>query len=87
MRRLKDGDKLVFVFYAYDEGADENAEPKSYIGGEVTYSKKLDISYSELFEGFYYYQFEIEDIFGNVETTDFIEMEYADGMIYLGVDE
>ncbi len=87
MRRLKEGDKLAFVFYAYDENADENAEPKSYIGGTVTYSKKLDISYSELFEGFYYYQFEIEDIFGNVEYTDFIEMEYADGMIYLGVDE
>ena len=91
MRRLKNGDKIAFVFYAVsadDDGNDsDDDDVTAYIGGEVTYSKNLVIEDSGLFDGLYYYQFEIEDIFGNVQTTDFIEMEVADGMIYLNTDD
>lgn len=81
LRRLKEGDKLAFVFEAFGEDDDEDADPKSYICGEVKYTKDLEICFSELFDGLYYYQFEVEDIFGKVEYSDFVEMEYANGEI------
>ncbi|MCR4953566.1 MAG: hypothetical protein K6A43_05770 [Treponema sp.] len=90
MRKLKKGDKIAFVFYAVsaDDGSESDEDDvTAYIGGEVTYSNNLVIEDSDLFDGLYYYQYEIEDIFGNVQYSDFIEMEVEDGMIYLNTDE
>ena len=53
----------------------------------VKWEDGINVEWSELLDGLYYYQFEIEDIFGNVKETDFTEMEYKDGEIYLSIDE
>ncbi|MCR4578957.1 MAG: hypothetical protein K5681_01275 [Treponema sp.] len=87
MRHLKEGDKLAFVFYAVSEDSDEDDEATAYIGGETTYSKNIVIEDSDLFDGLYYYQYEIQDIFGNVKYSDFAEMECSEGYIYINVDE
>ena len=88
LRRLKDGDKLEFIMYEFDEDKNaDNNESTEYLSGKVTYSEDIEIAYSQLSEGYYYYQFQIEDIFGNLQYSDYIEMEYRDGLIYLNYED
>ena len=86
MRKFKKGDKIDFIFDAISD--DENDDEEySYVCEGVKWEDGINVEWSELLDGLYYYQFEIEDIFGNVKETDFTEMEYKDGEIYLSIDE
>ena len=86
MRKFKKGDKIDFIFDAISDDEDDDSE-YSYICGQCTWEDGLTVERSELLDGLYYYQFEIEDIFGNVKESDFTEMEYTDGEIYLNTEE
>ena len=88
LRRLKDGDKIDFIMYEFDDNESaDNEESTVYSGGKITYSDDIEISFSQLSEGYYYYQFQIEDIFGNLQYSDYIEMEFRDGLIYLNYED
>lgn len=91
MRKLKDGDKIKFQYWALKEDADEDDEDayNFYYSDEIRYSKKnFKMEDSDLNPGLYMYQYEIIDIFGNVYTSDFAEMEYTeDGELTVAYDE
>lgn len=71
VRKLQDGDQVEFVFEAYDLTTGEDA---SFVGGGFTVSGPVIAEEATLFDGVYYYQYEITDIFGNTYQSDFAVM-------------
>ena len=68
--QLKAGDVIEPCYYAYD------AETLEYVfdfyGNEYVCDGELQIDYDYLYEGDYYYAFEIYDYYGNALYTDFV---------------
>ena len=78
VRKLQDGDWVEFVFEAYDLTTGEDA---SFVGSGFTVSGPVIAEEAILFDGVYYYQYEITDIFGNTYQSDFAVMESLGGEI------
>lgn len=78
VRKLQDGDQVEFVFEAYDSTTGEDA---SFLGGGFTVSGPVIAEEATLFDGVYYYQYEITDIFGNTYQSDFAVMTSVSGEI------
>lgn len=84
VRKLQDGDRVEFVFEAYDLTTGEDV---SFVGGGFTVSGPIIAEEATLFDGIYYYQYEITDIFGNTYLSDFAVMESLDGEITVKITE
>lgn len=78
VKKLQDGDQVEFVFEAYDLTTGEDA---SFVSGGFTVSEPVTAEEATLFDGVYYYQYEITDIFGNTYQSDFAVMESLEGEI------
>lgn len=81
-KKLHKGDKIIFTYNGVKIGTEEEIE---YFSDEVVYDPATFIlEDSELEAGTYFYEFEIEDIFGNTKTSELAEMTYGeDGTISL----
>ena len=78
VRKLQDGDLVEFVFEAYDLTTGEDA---SFVGGGFTVAGSVIAEEAILFDGVYYYQYEITDIFGNIYQSDFAVLTSVNGEI------
>jgi hypothetical protein len=78
VKKLQDGDLVEFVFDAADLTTGEDA---SFVGGGFTVSGPVIAEEATLFDGIYYYQYEITDIFGNTYQSDFAVLESRNGEI------
>jgi hypothetical protein len=78
VKKLCDGDLVEFVFSAADLATGEDA---SFIGGGFTVSGPVIAEEAVLFDGVYYYQYEVTDIFGNTYQSDFAVLESLNGEI------
>ncbi len=78
VKKLQDGDQVEFAFEAYDLTTGEDA---SFVGGGFTVSGPIIAEEATLFDGVYYYQYEIKDIFGNTYQSDYAVMESLGGEI------
>jgi hypothetical protein len=78
VKKLKDGDLVEFVFDAADLN---NGKDASFTGGSFTVSGPVVAEEATLFDGVYYYQYEVTDIFGNTYQSDFAVMESINGKI------
>lgn len=68
--QLKAGDIIEPCYYAYDAETLEYAF--DFYGNEYVCEGELQIDYDYLYEGDYYYAFEIYDYYGNALYTDFV---------------
>ena len=65
--QLSNGDVIIPIYNAYAlEGDDEYL----YQGAEFTVSGEVEINYSLMYEGEYYYSFSIDDIYGDYYISD-----------------
>ncbi len=78
VRKLQDGDSVAFVFEAYDLDTGKDA---SFVGGGFTVNGPVIAEEATLFDGVYYYQYEITDIFGRTYQSDFAVMKSLGGEI------
>lgn len=78
IRKLKKGDKLVFLF----DIEDTNGNSDTVEMGELTYDDSCKLEESDLSDGNYLYRFVVTDIKGNAHYSDPVEIEYRDGEIY-----
>lgn len=84
VKKLQDGDLVEFVFEAYDLTTGEDA---SFVGGGFTVSGPVLAEEAILFDGVYYYQYEITDIFGNTYQSDFAVLTSINGEITVEMTE
>lgn len=77
-QKLKNGDKITFLFEVFSDDNYELAEM-----GSIEYSDDILVTESDLFDGKYMYCFEINDIFGNSYYSDYAVINYEDGEIEL----
>ncbi|MEE3420218.1 MAG: clostripain-related cysteine peptidase [Lachnospiraceae bacterium] len=75
---LKKGDKVQFVFTAFDENLDET-DP--YETDTITWSDDIVMEDQELMDGDYIYMMSVYDFFGNEYDGDPILINYEDGTI------
>lgn len=79
--KLKNGDRIAPCYYAYDAQTGEFYD--YFYGDDYTYTGSDEITESVLYEGDYYYGFEIYDVFENALYTDFVLFGVeANGDIY-----
>ncbi len=84
IRKLRKGDEISFLFEAFDSSTEEEY---TYEMDEFVYDGTILMKESELFDGQYYYMYEITDIFGNKYYSDYVIMECEDGKIFVFEDE
>ncbi len=77
IKKLKDGDKVEFLFYVYGENNDEKLIPLS----SITWKSNMVMEDAELNDGKFLYQFKIKSIFGDEDYPDPIYMELKNGQI------
>lgn len=78
VQKLADGDVVEFLFAAADL---DSGEASSFTFGEFTVNGAPVVEEAPLFDGVFYYQYEITDIFGNVYTSDFAVLTSHSGEI------
>ncbi len=78
VRLLQDGDLVEFVFDAADLTTSEDT---SFVSSGFTVSGPVIAEEATLFDGVYYYQYEITDIFGQTHQSDFAVMRSQGGEI------
>ncbi|WP_395547461.1 MULTISPECIES: clostripain-related cysteine peptidase [unclassified Lacrimispora] len=78
VKKLMDGDRVEFVF---DAANMDTAEDASFVGGGFTVNGPVVAEEANLFDGDYYYQYEITDIFGNTHQSDFAVLHVQNGEI------
>ncbi len=78
VKKLEDGDLVEFVF---DAAKMDTAEDASFVGGGFTVQGPIVAEEATLFDGDYYYQYEITDIFGNTHQSDFAVLHSKNGEI------
>ena len=84
VKKLKDGDVVDFVFDAADLKTGEDA---SFVGGGFTNaSGPVVAEEATLFDGTYYYEYEITDIFGNTYTSDFAIITVVNGEMTVSIE-
>jgi hypothetical protein len=76
IRKLKDGDKIVFLFDYTD--IDTNKTETFEFGG-FTVDGTPVVEEAALFDSTFYYQFEITDLFGKTYQSDFVAISVKDG--------
>ena len=77
--KLKDGDRIVPVYYALNEAGEDIGE---YEGGEYVVSGDTEIIYGTMLPGDYLYAFCIDDIYGDYYMTDTVEFNIDEnGMV------
>lgn len=76
VKKLQDGDVVEFVFDAANLDSGEDA---SFVGGGFTVSGPVIAEEATLFDGTYYYEFEITDIFGKTYESDYAILTVANG--------
>lgn len=84
VKKLQDGDLVEFVFEAYDLTTGEDA---SFVSGGFTVSGPVIAEEAILFDGVYYYQYEITDIFKNIYQSDFAVLTSVNGEITVEIAE
>ncbi|WP_294377390.1 clostripain-related cysteine peptidase [uncultured Clostridium sp.] len=72
VKLLQNGDVIEPVYESYDMNTDEIIE---YIGDEIVVNDATALEEIKLPQGYYYYGFEIEDIYGQTFDTDFTAFE------------
>lgn len=83
VQKLTDGDVVEFLFAAADL---DSGEASSFTFGEFTVNGPPVVEEAPLFDGVFYYQYEITDIFGNVYTSDFAVLTSLGGEITVEMD-
>ena len=79
--RLQVGDRICPCYPAYDPDTFEYV--LDYYGEDYIYTGSAEITEDLLYEGDYYYAFEIYDLYGNALYTDFVLFGVdADGSLY-----
>ncbi len=78
VKKLQDGDLVEFVF---DAAKMDTAEDASFVGGGFTVEGPVIAEEANLFDGDFYYQYEITDIFGNIYQSDFAVLHSQNGEI------
>lgn len=78
VKQLQNGDVVEFVFDAADMQTGEDA---SFVGGGFTVNGPVVAEEATLFDGTYFYEYEITDIFGNVYTSDLATLYSQNGNI------
>ncbi|MCI3923932.1 clostripain-related cysteine peptidase [Paenibacillus sp. TRM 82003] len=74
--KIKKGDRIAPLFYAYDEATDEE---DFYLEGETfTVTGELELGETDLPEGRYLYGFYLIDYAQNESYSDFVELELVD---------
>lgn len=81
---LQRGDTIQPCYYAYDASTYEYAG--DYYGDEYTYTGSGSIIMDYLYDGDYYYAYEINDYFGNTLYTDFVLFGLENGELYYYYD-
>lgn len=76
VKKLADGDRVDFIFDAADLTTGEDV---SFIGSGFTVSGPVIAEEATLFDGTYYYQYELTDIFGITYESDFAVITVEDG--------
>ena len=76
VKKLRDGDVVDFVFDAADL---DTGEDTSFVAEGFTVSGPIVAEEATLFDGTYYYEYELTDIFGNVYTSDFAMLTVENG--------
>ncbi len=80
---LKKGDRIVPLYNAYALESDDEYE---YYGEEYVFDGIPQINYELLEDGIYFYGFEIDDIFGDYYTSDFVTFEVDGDEVYFYED-
>ncbi|WP_026836142.1 clostripain-related cysteine peptidase [Eubacterium xylanophilum] len=73
IKKIKKGDKIVPIYYAYD--AKNPDEPEEYEGDTYKVGKKFKISYDYIMPGNYMYSFCIQDVYNNTYNTEYAQIE------------
>jgi len=81
--KLKDGDKVEFVYETVDV---ESGESYEYSCGGFTVNGDITIEEYELWDGTYYYGFELTDIFGNTYESDYVTIEIDGDETYISLE-
>ena len=76
VRKLQDGDTVNFVFDAADLNTGEDT---SFVAEGFTVSGPIIAEEAVLFDGTYYYEYELTDLFGNVYTSDLAVLTVENG--------
>ena len=76
VNKLRNGDVVDFVFDAVNL---ETGEDATFVSTGFTVSGPVVAEEATLFDGIYYYEYEITDIFGEVYTSDLAVIEVVDG--------
>ncbi|MEA5041862.1 MAG: clostripain-related cysteine peptidase [Oscillibacter ruminantium] len=76
VRKLQDGDTVDFVFDAADLNTGEDT---SFVAEGFTVSGPIIAEEAVLFDGTYYYEYELTDLFGNVYTSDLAVLTVENG--------
>ncbi len=76
--KLKDGDKIEFLFYVYDPESDSEEMIES---GEIEWRNNTIMEDTYMDDDRFLYMFKIKDIFGNIYYGDAVYMEIIDGEI------
>jgi hypothetical protein len=84
VKKLQDGDLVEFLFNATDLATGESS---SFVGGSFTVSGPVIAEEATLFDGVYYYQYEITDVFGKTYQSDFAVINTANGEMTVELTE
>ncbi len=76
--KLEDGDEVQFVYAAYNPQTGESYE---YTDGGFTVNGDIKVIDDELWDGVYYYSFELTDIFGRTYESDMAYITVENGKI------
>lgn len=76
--KLKDGDKISFISVGLNT---ETNEKVTYSIGDMVWKSDITISKTNIPSGNYIYIYEVEDIFGNKNSSNKAIMEYKDNKI------
>ena len=79
-KKIKEGDKIVPLYKSF--ALDEKMTESDYVGAEYTVSGQLEVSYSVMDEGDFYYAFIVEDMYSDYLMTDLTEFNVdANGQV------
>lgn len=84
VRKLKNGDKVEFVFNAFylDSG-----EAYQFTYGGFTVDGDVVVEEANLFDAEFYYQYEVTDLFGESYTSDFAIIKSKNGEITVEMEQ
>ena len=78
VKQLKDGDKIEFLFYVFDDESEED-DIEMVTLGEIRWKSNMVLEDADMSDGEFIYMFQINSIFGDEDYGDPIYMELKDG--------